>query len=294
MSTSNNNYSILPWYDAVSRQNHRKSYAQGQVWPLISKINRLPCFQIYREALGTPGVPDPITTFTITHIESGTVYNILATSGLGIEQYSPPNLTAYDLIVYTGQYDAPGTFKEGQYEGVISDGTNTWYSERFFMRSYLGDLIKISYWHDVPFLVPLHHISYREPFYNFLYLNSEINRPAYPEEEEVVERDGYRFPIFQVSKKTFRIVGLLLPEFMCDALRLLWMHHYCTVEFDGITYYPDSIRVIYGEWEKPGHLCGVTIEFVTDTVATQTGFIKNANDGGDYDQTDYNDDHLIS
>lgn len=294
---SNNNTNILAWYPDQRYQQHRKSYAQGQVWPLIAKTQRMPPFQIYRETLAA----SPITSCIITSIETGVTYDVTLTivndGGLNIQAFSPAGETAYDLIVYPGLADfADITFPEGMYDAMITDGTNTWYSERFYMKDYVENLIKISYWHTTPFVVPLHHISYESPYYNFIYLPlpTEVNRPRYEEEEEVEDRDGYKFPIYMISKKVFRIVGLLLPEFLCDALRLVWMHTNVTVYFDGVTYTTDNFRVIFDEFEKPGHLCPVTIEFTTNTVVTQTGYVEDEDDGGDYDQTDYNDDHLIS
>lgn len=287
--SNNNNTSILAWYSAQSYQQHRKSYAQGQVWPLVCEHYKLPPFQVKRDTL----VATPISSLVITHIDTNATYDItgaITTAGLNIQAF-----TGYDLVVYPAQTAMTDiTFPEGQYDAVMTDGTNTWYSERFFMRAYVADLIKIDFWHNTPFAVPDYHISYSDPFRNFVYLNSEVNRPEYVEEEEVEERDGHVFPIFMTSYKLFRIVGVVLPEYMCDVLRLAWMHTNVTVYSDGITYNTDSFRVIFDEWSKPGHLCPITIEFRTDTVVTKTGYVEDENDGGDYDQTDYNNDHLIS
>lgn len=297
MAYTNNNTSVLPWYPDQRYQQHRKSYAQDQVWPLVCLTQRMPPFQIYRETL----VASPITSCILTHIGTNATYDVTSTivadGQLNIQAFSPTGLTAYDLIVYPGLVNFTDiTTPEGMYEATITDGTNTWYSERFYMKSNLDKHVKISYWHNVPFDIPLSHISYVSPFYNFIHLPLpiEVNRPKYEEEETVVERDGYRFPIYMTSKKVFRIVGLLLPEYMADAMRLIWMHTNVTVEFDGLTYPTDSFRVIFEEFEKPGHLCPVTIEFTTNTVVTAVGYVEDANDGGDYDQTDYNDDHLIT
>ena len=295
MSININNTSILPWYTDQRYQQHRKSYAQGQVWGLYSLLQRMPPFQIYR----TNALTNPITSCVLTHIGSGMTYDVTTTivvdGNLEVQSYAPAGESAYDIIVYPGNANFTDiTFPEGQYDAVLSDGTNTWYSERFYMKAYLGDMIKLSYWHTTPFQIPLGHISYREPFYNFVYLPSEINRPQYEEEEEVESRDGYRFPIYMISFKKYRVVGLLIPEYLCDALRLVWMHTNVTLEFDGITYTTDSFRIIFDDFEKPGHLCPITIEFTTDTVITQTGYVEEETDGGDYDQTDYNDDHLIA
>lgn len=293
---NNSNTNILAWYPDQRYQQHRKSYAQGQVWPLISKQYRLPPFQVYREHLAT----SPITSLILTHIGTGVTYEIVSyiyTSGLNIQEFSPAGVTAYDLIVNPGLTDMTDiSLPEGMYDAVMTDGTNTWYSERFYMKGYVDNLVKINYWHRTPFTIPLGHISYADPFYNFIYLPlpCEVNRPKIEEEEEVEDRDGFKFPIYMVSKKVFRIVGLLLPEYLFDALRLVWMHTDVTVEFDGIEYVTDSFRIIFDDFEKPGHLCPVTIEFYTDTVVTKTGYITEEDDGGDYDQTDYNDDHLIT
>ena len=293
---TNNNTSILPFFDSQIYQQHRKSYAQGQVWPLIAKAQRLPPFQVPRyDNLGELNL---VTSFVVTHIDTGVQYDITANiiaAGLEIQSYAPTGVDPYDLIVYPGLTDITDvTLPDGQYDAVMSDGTTTWYSERYCSFGYVDDLVKLTYWHTRPFPANGYHISYRNPFKNFVYLQSEVNRPKYEEEEVVVERRGYRFPIQMTSKKVFRIVGLLLPEFMCDALRLVWMHTNVTIEFNGVTYVTDSCRVIFDDFEKPGHLCPAVIEFVTDTVVTESGFVEASDNAGDYNQTDYNDDHLIA
>ena len=45
----NNNFSVLPWYTDVEQQNHRRSYAFGQIYPLFTPANRLLPFQIMRD-----------------------------------------------------------------------------------------------------------------------------------------------------------------------------------------------------------------------------------------------------
>lgn len=46
MKLVNNNISPLPFYDNIALQNHRKSYAFGQVYPLITYRNMLLPFQV--------------------------------------------------------------------------------------------------------------------------------------------------------------------------------------------------------------------------------------------------------
>jgi hypothetical protein len=46
MKLVNNNISPLPFYDNLVLQNHRKDYAFGQVYPLITYKNMLLPFQV--------------------------------------------------------------------------------------------------------------------------------------------------------------------------------------------------------------------------------------------------------
>ena len=46
MKLVNNNISPLPFYDSIALQNHRKDYAFGQVYPLITYKNMLLPFQV--------------------------------------------------------------------------------------------------------------------------------------------------------------------------------------------------------------------------------------------------------
>ena len=46
--TSNNNISVLPFYTNIDEQNHRKSYAYGEIYPLFSQAGMLLPFQIQR------------------------------------------------------------------------------------------------------------------------------------------------------------------------------------------------------------------------------------------------------
>ena len=46
MKLVNNNLSPLPFYDDISMQNHRKDYAFGNIYPLITYKNMLLPFQV--------------------------------------------------------------------------------------------------------------------------------------------------------------------------------------------------------------------------------------------------------
>ena len=291
MNLNNNNICPFAWYTDPKYRNHNRPYYRGSGWALIAPLYSLPPFQILR----TTALGDAITNITLTSVATGATFDLtgsLPASGFNVQQFTPANQDPYDLLVYSGATIEELPTPEGLYEATMTDGTNTWYSERFQMRAYVDDLVKIEYWHITPFEVVGHHISYEAPYKNIVYFDSYINKPEYIEEEEVEKRDGYELPIYLLSKKTYRIIGLLLPEYLCDALRFLWMHSYVTISYNGIDYVTDRVRVIFGDWQLRGNICEAVIEFDTDTVATETGIILDELDGGDYDQTDYNDDYL--
>ena len=184
------------------------------------------------------------------------------------------------------------TLTEGQYYAIMSDGTTTWYSDIFYMRQTVTKYIKLSFWHDEPFMFADHHISYADPFQNFVYLDSVINKPRYPSEFEEDDRGGYSFLIFGVTDKHYRF-PVLVPEYLADVLRLVPLHHYVTVQFDGITYEVDKIVFNASDWLEQGHLIPIEFVFQTrHTVVQMTGKVKPENAGYSYDQQAYDDSHL--
>ena len=300
MSYKNNNAFPLAWYDEPAQQNHRKRYAFGQVWPLIAQNKRLPTFQYKRDT----SLGEDLSVFILKNIATGVEVDILpqiVAAGLEIASYNPVDGSpAYDLIKYPGLLPIDITTPEGMYEARMGWAYDTGqamtkYSERFCIRYDTLDLIQVSWWHDQPFRLNLAngHISYADPYYNFMFFEGEIQRPEYPLEEEAINRDGYKFPIYQVSKKTFRIPTLLCPEYITDALRLIELHHHVIIEQYGVIYEVDDIKITFGKWLDQGNLCPVSIEFHTDTVVQTAGIVTPSNEGGDYDQTDYDESHYI-
>jgi hypothetical protein len=291
MGTFNNNTSILPWYSSINYQYHRKHYVE-EPWSLVSERYKLPPFQIHR----TTALEDTITSLVLHSTETGGTIDILAAmnlTGLIVESFS-----GYDLITYPG-IDAMTDVQmnDGQYYAVMSDGTNTWYSEMFYMKSDVSKLIKLKYWHDEPFMFADHHISYVSPFANFVYLSNceagaAINKSRYTTDLDKDDRGGYPFLIYGVSNKRYRFT-VLLPEFMADALRLVPLHHYVTIYHDGYTYEIDEILFNPGDWLEQGHLIPVEFEFQTNkTVVQVTGKVKPESEGYSYDQAAYDDSHL--
>ncbi len=289
MSTAlNDNYSILPWYSALSMQYHRRRTGGGNVFRLIAKSQRLPCFQVIRTG---SALEAEISQFDLVSLETGITIDILQNmidTALIVESF-----TDYDIISYPALANMTDvTINEGQYYAIMGDGTNTWYSEIFWVQTYTDKFIKLQFWHDEPFVIPGgFHLSYTSPYLSTVYLDTIVNKPKYPYEFDDDDRDGYPFMLYGISNKQFRF-NILVPEYMADALRSVPLHHYRTITSEGIVYYVTHIKIIPGEWTDWGDLIPLEFEFYTDTAIQATGKVKPATEGFSYDQSSYDDSHF--
>ena len=166
----------------------------------------------------------------------------------------------------------------GQYYAEITDGDNTWYSEVFTVVEDLDAYLKIEWWDNDDFIMDAGAIVYKynSPTYpldmqfkNVLYLQSDIAKPEYNFEEEVENRDGYAFPIKQISEKRYRF-KFFASEYLLDVMRLIRMADHIKITYRGQEYYPDSF-LITPQWEDNGAVASVEGEFNTATVAKKLG-----------------------
>lgn len=200
----------------------------------------------------------------------------------------------YDVIVFGGQTPVFTQFANGQYYATISDGTQTWYSEMFTVVNDIEPYLKIEWWDVEDFVMDAGTIVYKyangTQFRNILYLQTDIAKPEYEFEEESEERDGYTFPIKQISKKTFHF-SFLASEYLLDVMRFIRLSDYAVITYKGQRYSVDSF-MLSPEWEDYGDIASVDAEFTTATVAKKIGlgYIRST---GDFNN-DYNDDYLNS
>ena len=118
-------------------------------------------------------------------------------------------------------------------------------------------------------------IVYKNPaFKNILYLDSALAKPEYPFEEEGESRDGYFFPIKQISEKRYRF-AFFASEYLLDVMRFIRMADYAEIEWHGQKYPLDTF-LITPEWENNGDVASVEAQFDTATVAKKigVGYIK--------------------
>lgn len=175
----------------------------------------------------------------------------------------------YDVIVNDGtainKYLHPGT-----YTFKMSDGEHTWWSERFIVMNHISDKIKINYWHNEDFTLPLGTMRYYNGYKNNYIVQSKIRSPEYIEAEEKVEKNLVNLPIVRSSDKRYRF-KFLASEYMLDSIKLIWQHHNITIENEGLTYTVDDFNFNIEEWDEKGFFAYCVCEFTANEVVTTTG-----------------------
>lgn len=180
--------------------------------------------------------------------------------------FSYITIESKDYIVHKGEETA---FLEGFTDKMyleLSDGIDTWYSAYF---GFCEPCMKIE-WYDVEdFLFDAGAIAYSDGYKNEMYFDAEIGMPEYEFEEEVAERNGYQFPISQISYKKYKFT-LLVPEEVCDVMRFIRLSDHIRISTKNDTYEATSF-LMTPTWAEQGYLAEVACEFTTDTVVKKIG-----------------------
>jgi hypothetical protein len=282
--TQNNNISVLPWYNTLGEQNHRKSYAYGAIYPLIAPANILLPFQIMRTTRS-----NGITSVMLLDKTGVIVANItqsMIEAGLQVVRFQT---LGYDVILYPATLPMPINMLDGIYYMRLSDGVQTWYSEMFTVVQDVSGYVKVQWWDIENLVFDAGQIVYTNPAYkNTLYLCTELGKPEYEFEEEGQDRDGYFFPEKQISTKKYKCT-ILAPEYLCDVMRFIRMADYIRVRDKYGNVYNCDTFLITPKWQTQGDLASVEIEFKTDTVVKKIGRGYLSSDNGDFND-DYNND----
>lgn len=283
MKLVNNNISPLPFYDNLALQNHRKNYAFGQVYPLITYKNMLLPFQVVL-ASGTA-----INWVRLYNFNTGAHTTITASmkeNGLTIKSY-----TDFKLLKYPGTLPIVEIKHEGLYYLAISiSGLGTIYSDVFTVTNKVDDYLLLEYYNSYNFELKNGIVDFSDNFKFKCYLNTQIGKPEYDFEEEATERMGYTFIESQVSKKIYKFT-FLAPEYLCDALRIVRLCESKQITSKLQTYDLTTFSM-EPEWEDQGDLAAVECEFETDTVIVNIGGYEPELLGVDFNN-DFNDDYKI-
>lgn len=285
MGLINNNLSPLPFYDNIELQNHRKDYAFGQIYPLITYNNMLLPFQIV--------IPIEYGTF-IFHIyiynyntgEYVDITNSMNENGLTIKTYD-----TFAVIKYPGLFPITEIKQEGLYYLEIDMLGHAYYSDIFTVTNRVDDYLLLEYSNSYNFELKNGIVDFSDNFKFKCYLNTQIGKPEYSFEEEATERMGYTFVESQVSKKTYRFT-FVAPEYLCDALRIVRLCENKQITSKLQTYDLTTFNM-KPDWEEQGDLAVVECEFETDTVIANIGGYKHELVGGDFNNKEFNNDFNI-
>ena len=180
--------------------------------------------------------------------------------------FSYITIESKDYIVHKGEETA---LLEGFTDKMyleLSDGIDTWYSAYF---GFCEPCMRIE-WYDVEdFLFDAGAIAYSDGYKNEMFFAAEIGMPEYEFEEEVAERNGYQFPISQISYKKYKFT-ILVPEEVCDVMRFIRLSDHIRISTKNDTYEATSF-LMTPTWAEQGYLAEVACEFTTDTVAKKIG-----------------------
>ena len=284
--------SPLKFYDDLHKQNRYRSFAYGHVAPLITNPNVITpfCINLGTEWAGHAHLIRSVRLYDANTNEpiGGNYNNRFIDAGLHIEE-----IDGSTIIWFLGIFPLSGVIDyEGQYYLTIEDILyERVYSEVFCYTNDISDCIKIEYWNPEGNL----YVGGKYPifpsekaFHYILLLKSELGKPEYSFEEEATKRLGYSFIESQVSKKTYKF-NTVIPEYLCDAMRIIRLCSQKKITCKGETY--DAINFnMEVDWQEQGDLASVTCEFDVDNIITNLGGFKREAVGGDFNN-DFNNDY---
>lgn len=280
MKHINNNISPFPFYDDISRQNHRKDYAFGQIYPLVIYKNMLLPFQ-FCVSSGTS--VSEAKLYTVGGALAADILSNLKENGLVVKSY-----TGFKLVKYPGTLPVNAIKHEGQYYIRLRLNSGKYfYSDIFTVYNRVDDYLELEYSNSYNFELKNGMIDFSDSFKFKCYLPTQIGKPEYDFEEEATERMGYTFIESQVSKKLYKFT-FLAPEYLCDALRIVRLCNDKQITSKGQVYDLTTFNM-KPEWEEQGDLAAVECEFETDTVISNIGGYEPELLGGDFNN-DYNTD----
>lgn len=285
MKLVNNNISPLPFYDDLKYQNHRKSYAFGQVYPLITHSNMLLPFQVVvSEGTGIAAVS--LASFDGSNI-SFAITEDIKSKGLEFKE-----VNGVKLIRYFGNFPLKTPIPEGLWylkiilEGV--EGNDALYSDVFCVTNRVNDYLYLEYSNPYSFEMKNGIVDFSGGFKFKCWLDTEVGKPKYEFEEAATSRMGYDFIESQVSKKTYCFT-VIAPEYLCDALRIVRLCANKVAISKGLEYELTNFTM-EPEWETQGDLAAVKCEFETDTVIANIGGYEVTGDFNDDFSNDFNND----
>lgn len=279
--------SPLKFYDSLKKQERYKSYAYGHISPVVMPFNILYPFQFVLNRKDDSIIDAFICDAKTNSVIGNNILPSLIEDGLthidtnGFRVVVSPGIFPLQSIKYEGYY----------YLELHSNEGLVYYSEVFCFTNALDEYLEIEYWNpESDFYVKNGVITFANNFHFKLLLKSELGKPEYSFEEEATKRLGYNFIESQVSKKIYKF-SAVLPEYLCDALRVVRLCSNKKLTSKGETYETLSFEMDV-DWQDQGDLASVSCELEVDNIITNLGGFTREALGGDFNN-DFNNDYNI-
>ena len=283
----NNNFSVLPFYDSLDKQSHRKSYAYNSVFPLISHTDKFIPFQVM-----VPSSYSSSPAVFLVDNNSGVRQNV--TTAFVEAGFKATTFDNYKVLVFPAEVPQGLNLAQGQYYlELYNDASQKRFSDVFTVVRNVKKFLKLEWWDQSDVILENGRIWYEGGFRNKLFIDSQLGKPEYPFTEEGEERDGYFFVEKQISEKRYKFT-FLAPEYLLDALRIVRMSDNIRItDMYGTEYKVDTI-LLTPKWQTQGNLASVEVEFETSTVVKKLGLGLPGLSGGGFDfNNDFNKDFNI-
>lgn len=235
--------------------------------PLVAPLGRIPPFQFAKDLTDSGAY-----NWTLINYNTGTETSVNSELQLaGLDVFVKNSKSIYR---FPGSVNLPGiNLTEDLYYLRFEDSHGNFiFSEIFAWQDNLDNnrkYVKVEWWHGEDFDYPGGTIRYDFPFKMWAYLYTDIGKPDRLQKEEVEERDGRKLYLKQISWKVFKF-EFRAPEYLIDAMDLIWQHDACQVTHMGRVYEVEEF-VMETEWLEYGDFGRVTVEFRTDTVVVVNG-----------------------
>lgn len=300
-----NNISVLPFYplsgtvqkrqaEVGKLQDRNLPYAFGEYYPLYVSNTRF--INFVHKFEGTEISPASFDDLIVYLIPSNEKINW---NRIDLHDEVPIN----SILIGTGEdtgiwfYNIGTTTFDlpiGQYYLLIFDNSARHkypvaYSDVFSVVSDMTPYIRIEWWNDEDMIIGgkkwkadisswVHSTGVK--LHREIYLATNVGKPDYEFEEEVEQREGWAFPIKQVSYKRYKF-KFAATEPMLDALRIIRMSDYVKI-YDGLGNEWDcDTFLITPRWTEQGNIAEVDAEFTCDTIAKKIGMVKEVDLGVD-------------
>lgn len=266
--------SPLKFYDTVSKQYHRKSYSYNNISPVITKIYRVPAFQFVLlsddESIESIYIVDKNDIRVTADIKSYMYEN-----GLSIL-----NANGYRVVIYDGRNDILTYLKEGFYYININTSENNYYSEIFCFTNTLDNYLKLEYLNkSCNFSIKNGIVVFPEDFKFTLYLAYQ-KEVLFSFDEQSIELLGRKQIETQVSKKYYAFTTII-PEYLCDAMRIIRLCDTKEITFENNKYDLISFEM-EADWQTQGDLAVVNCQFESDQVIVSKNVIHLAEYNRDF------------